>query len=90
MLYTLNLYNVLCQLYPNKTEKKEKKNHFLKLNILSDQNIYYISTDVRLSFQVTLEVCLPFDDSGLYNQQQTTSQEKSVNKLNPWRKIFWF
>ena len=25
MLYTLNLYNATCQLYPNKTEKKKKK-----------------------------------------------------------------
>ena len=29
MLYTLNLYHAICQLYLNKTEEKKKKHHHL-------------------------------------------------------------
>ena len=56
-------------------KKREKKNDFLKLNILFDQNLCKVWTDLPLSFQVNSEVCFSFDDSGHYSWEKTNSQQ---------------
>lgn len=76
MLYTLNI-QCCMSIIPIKLEKKkrEKKNDFLKLNILFHQYLCKVWTDLPLSFQVNSEVCFSFDDSRHYSQGKTNSQQ---------------